>query len=232
MQIGILQCGVAPDSLRAQMGDYPDMFMHLLDGHGFDFRTYHAEGGTLPASIDEADGWLITGARHGVYEPHPWILPLEALIREIYAAGLPLIGICFGHQLIAQALGGKVEKFQGGWSVGAQDYDFEGDTIRLNAWHQDQVITPPEGARTIGSSAFCEHAALLYGDRAYSVQAHPEFRDEFVEGLINTRAKGVVPDALLAEASAQLGAPNDSAVIAQRIAEFFLAAQDASKAAS
>lgn len=221
MKIGILQTGQAPDALRATFGDYPTMFEVLLDGHGFAFETWHVEGMEFPASVQDADGWLITGSRHGVYEDHAFIAPLEQHIRDAFAAGLPVVGICFGHQIMAQALGGKVEKFSGGWAVGAQDYEIEGENLVLNAWHQDQIISPPEGARTIGSNAFCEHAALAYGAQGYSVQAHPEFDDAFIQGLIDTRGRGVVPDALLQKAVAEQGGARNTHRIAQRIAAHF-----------
>ena len=223
MKIGILQTGDAPEALLDQ-GDYPDMFQRLLDGHGFDFATYRVLDMQFPASVHDCDGWLITGSRHGVYEDHPFIAPLEEFIRKAFAAGVPVAGVCFGHQIMAQALGGKVEKFQGGWSTGPTEYDFDGETLRINAWHQDQVVQPPPGARTIATSPFCQYAGLAYGKTGYSVQAHPEFGDDFVEGLIEKRGKGVVPDAVLAEARARLGAPLDNARIADQIADFFRAA--------
>lgn len=92
-----------------------------------------------PPRSHDADGWLITGSRHGAYEDHAFIPPLEGFIRDAYGAAVPMVSICFGHQIIAQALGGKVEKFNGGWSVGAQDYDFGDEKLTLNAWHQDQA---------------------------------------------------------------------------------------------
>ncbi len=105
--------------------------------------------------------------------------------------------------------------------MGPTDYDFGGETLTMNAWHRDQVTALPPGAERVATSAFCENAALVYGDRAFTVQAHPEFSDEFVGGLMETRGKGVVPDALMAEAGARLGAPNSSPAIADRIADFF-----------
>ena len=221
MRIGILQTGLAPEALAPEMGDYPDMFARLLDGHGFTFRTWKVVEGEFPASVHDADGWLITGSRHGVYEDHAWIPPLEQFIRDSFAARVPVVGICFGHQIVAQAMGGKVERHAGGWAVGATDYDFGGETIRLNAWHRDQVVQAPPGAKVIASNDFCTNAALLYDDRALTVQAHPEFRPEFVDGLMKTRGKGLVPDEVMAEAAARLDLPLQDRTIAGRIAAFF-----------
>ena len=221
MLIGILQTGHAPDALRPDHGDYPDLFARLLADRGFDFRTWAVVDGEFPSGAHDADGWLITGSRHGAYEDHPWIAPLEALIREIQAANLPLVGICFGHQIIAQALGGRVEKHPGGWSVGRAEYDWGGRTVALNAWHQDQVTKAPEGARVLASSPFCENAALLYGDRIFTVQAHPEFHNDFLADMIERRGRGLVPDPLLDAAKASVERPTDDALLADRIARFF-----------
>jgi len=221
MKIGILQAGQAPDALKPETGDYPDLFERLLAGRGLEFRTWHVENMEFPDSVHDCDGWLITGSRHGAYEDHPFIRPLEDFVRRAYAERVPLVGICFGHQIIAQALGGKVEKFRGGWSVGPTDYDFGGETLTLNAWHQDQVVEKPKEAEVVASSPFCENAALVYGDRAFTVQAHPEFPDEFIDGLMRTRGKGRVPDELMAQAAARLGRPNSSQAMADRIAAFF-----------
>lgn len=222
MLIGILQTGQSPDVLRAQAGDYPDMFQALLKDHGLSFRTYHVEALEFPETIHACEGWLITGSRHGAYEDHPFIPRLEAFIREAIAAKVPLVGVCFGHQIIAQAMGGTVERFAGGWAVGPQIYDFGGEKITLNAWHRDQVTKLPPGAEVVACNEFCENAALVYGDSAFTVQAHPEFRDAFVEGLMATRGPGLVPDEVMAAAREKLGQPNNSATLAERIAAFFL----------
>ncbi len=221
MKIGILQTGQAPEALRPSLGDYPAMFERLLGGHGLAFHTWHVEAMEFPASVRDADGWLITGSRHGVYEDHDFIAPLEQFIRDALEAGLPVVGICFGHQVMAQALGGKAEKFAGGWAVGAQSYDFEGKELVLNAWHQDQVVVPPEGARTFASNAFCAHAGLAYGKLGISVQPHPEFDDAFIQGLIETRGRGLVPEDQLAQAAAQQGGQRDSDRIAAMIVNHF-----------
>ncbi len=220
MKIGILQTGHSPDTLIGEMGDYDQLFRSLLDGHGFAFDTYAVVDGVFPDGPGDAEGWIITGSRHGVYEEHDWIPPLEALIRAIHARGLPMIGVCFGHQIIAQALGGKVEKFDGGWAVGRTEYRMGDQTVALNAWHQDQVTQRPEGARVLAGNDFCENAILAYGDTVWTVQPHPEFSAAFIDGLIRTRGKGVVPEAQLSQATDRLDAPLDDARIANFMAEF------------
>ena len=223
MLIGILQTGLAPEALAPTMGDYPDMFARLLDGNGFTFKTYKVVEGEFPASVTDCDGWLITGSRHGAYEDHDWIPPLEDFIRASFAARVPMVGICFGHQIIAQAMGGRVERYAAGWAVGATDYDFDGEKITLNAWHRDQVTQLPSNAKVIATNEFCANAALLYEGRALTVQAHPEFRPEFVDGLMKTRGKGLVPDEVMAEAATKLGAPLQDKTMAAQIAAFFKA---------
>ncbi|MBZ0123581.1 MAG: type 1 glutamine amidotransferase [Roseovarius sp.] len=222
MKIGILMTGHAADDIREGHGDYDAMFARLLAGRGFDFVSYDVEGGQLPGSPEACDGWLITGSRHGVYEDHPWIAPLEEFIRAVHAADRPMIGVCFGHQIVAQALGGKVVKYPGGWAVGRSGYRIDGEELALNAWHQDQVVELPPGARVIGSSDFCANAALSIGDTILTIQPHPEFAAPILSDLIRLRGRGVVPDDLLAAAEARLDTPTDADRFADRMAEFFL----------
>ncbi|MEL6640833.1 MAG: type 1 glutamine amidotransferase, partial [Pseudomonadota bacterium] len=183
MHIGILKTGHPPDELRADYGDYGDVFATMLSGQGFTFTGYNVVDMEFPASATACDGWLITGSRHGAYEDHAFIPPLEDLIRKAYAADVPMVGVCFGHQIIAQALGGKVEKFDGGWAVGRQTYVWNGQEVSLNAWHQDQVTVAPEAAKVCASDDFCANAALIYGQKAFTVQAHPEYDSGFMAGL-------------------------------------------------
>lgn len=225
MKIGILVTGHIPEGLQGTHGEYDRMFARFLDGYGFDIQGWFVVDGQFPDGPEDADGWLITGSRHGAYEAHDWIPPLEALIRDIIASGRPLVGICFGHQIIAQALGGRVEKVARGWSVGRKTYDTDGGPLVLDAWHQDQVVDLPEGARVLAQSDFCPYAALAYGDRVLTYQAHPEFPAAYTRDLLEHRGPGIVPDDLLAEAWAASGKPTDSPQVAARIAAFFTRAE-------
>lgn len=222
MKIGILQTGHSPEGLVADFGDYGDMFEALLGGRDFEFQVYSVVDGTFPDSIHDAEGWLITGSRHGAYEDLPWIPPLEEFLRAAYDANVPIVGICFGHQILAQALGGKVEKYKDGWSVGPTDYHLkDGKNVTLSAWHQDQVTVKPAEAEVLASTPFCEYAMLAYGKKALTIQPHPEHTPEFVAGLINKRGRGVVDDTLLDAALDRLDRPVDNSWMAERMAEFF-----------
>jgi GMP synthase (glutamine-hydrolysing) len=221
MKIGILETGHAPDIVLNELGDYDAMFARLLDGHGFEFETYDVVDEDFPNGAHAADGWLITGSKHGAYEDHPWIAPLEQLIREIRAANLPLVGVCFGHQVIAQALGGTVVRHPGGWRVGATTYEIDGRPLTLNAWHRDQVIAAPPGAQVAGRAEGCEIAALRYGPQIFTIQPHPEFDATMMDRLIEHRAPGVVPDALRDRARSLLDTATDADMMAQIIAGIF-----------
>lgn len=226
MKIGILQTGHAPDGLVEKHGDYDTFFVELLAGKDVEFVTYAVVDGCFPENATVADGWLITGSRFGVYEPHSWIAPLEDLVREIYAKRLPMVGICFGHQIIAQALGGRVEKYGEGWSVGAVQYHRHdlGRTQTLLAWHQDQVVELPPEAEVIGSSSFCANAMLRYDDRALTYQPHPEFAPLFFNDLMLKRGE-VLPTNLRCAMATTVDVPLSRTEIADEIAEFFVRPQ-------
>ena len=227
MLIGILQCGHFAQRDGAPLRNYSMLYAEMLAGHGFEFKTWSVVDMEFPASVNDADGWLVSGSKHGTYDDLPFIAPLEDFIRKIYAANVPLVGICFGHQIMAQALGGHSERFHDGWSIGNVDYQFtDGSKLAMNAWHQDQVIAPPPDATTIASTDFCKHAALAYKGRAMSVQPHPEFEPHDVEMLLDIRATGVVPEDRIANSRAKLAKPTDNEQMANRIAAFFKGADN------
>ena len=230
LRLGILQAGRSPDALLDRYPDYNRMFVELLGEGSFEYLHWPVLDGVFPNSIDDADAWLITGSRFGAYEDHDWIPPLEAFIRDVYASGKPMVGICFGHQIIAQALGGKVEKFSGGWSVGRVEYDLDknvfgsqvsssNDYPALMAFHQDQVVELPTDAKNVGSSDFCKHAALLYGNRMLTIQPHPEFDKHFVQGLLETRGE-LLPADVKTRAAAVMELPIAQGQIAEVMRQF------------
>jgi GMP synthase (glutamine-hydrolysing) len=222
MRIGILQTGRVPAELEGRHGQYPVMFARLFDGHGFSFETYMVIDNQFPKSVHDCDGWLITGSAHGAYDDLPWIPRLEEFIREAYREEVPVAGICFGHQVMAQALGGKVEKYSGGWGLGTMRYRMkDGREYSLNALHQDQVVKRPPDAEVICTSDFCENAGLAYKGKAISFQPHPEFDDHFLDELLTLRAGKVISHERAAEGRASLGQGTDSPLVAAEIARFF-----------
>jgi GMP synthase-like glutamine amidotransferase len=223
MKIAILETGRPPGDLASQFGDYASMFRGML-GPEFDAVSFDVQSGELPDEPGEYAAYLITGSPAGVYDPLPWIEPLQGFIRS--AKGSKMVGICFGHQVMAKALGGHVEKSDKGWGAGLHRYE----VVRREAWmdgegeiaapasHQDQVVVQPPNTEVTVESAFTPYAGLAWTDRpAISFQFHPEFSPAFAKALIEKRYDIVPnPDAAIAS----LNAPNDSGRVAGWIRNF------------
>jgi GMP synthase (glutamine-hydrolysing) len=219
--VGILQTGRLGGALAVRYGEYPDMFMELFSPAPFEYKTYAVIDGKLPKHALECDSWVITGSKHGVYEDFDWIKPLETFIRKLIVSGQPTVGICFGHQIMAQAMGGKVEKFQGGWGVGLRDYtDLASDQkVRLMSFHQDQVVFPPQNTQLLLTSGFCPYAGLRYSPTCFSLQPHPEHSAAFMADLINQRRSVQLSAEEADDALTALNEPNDQARYGQWIAD-------------
>jgi len=192
VKLGIIETGRPPRALRPQFGDYPGMFRALLGEDAFDYRTFQTFAGELPGEVEACDAYLVTGSPAGVYEDRPWIGPLLDFLRAARGrAGL--VGICFGHQAMAQAFGGKVEKASRGWVLGLQDYGVAhreawmdaAASFRVAASHQDQVLALPPGARLVADNEFTPYGMLAYPDQwAMSLQLHPEFEAAYARALV------------------------------------------------
>ena len=224
MKLAILETGYPPGDLADRFGSYPAMFAALL-GDGFEIETFDVQAGELP-DPNAHDAVLITGSPAGVYDDYPWIAPLMNFIRA--AGGSRMVGVCFGHQVMAEALGGHVEKSDKGWGAGLHRYSLvHGEPwidspvgIAVPASHQDQVVIQPPETDVVAASDFTPYAGLAWTDRsAISFQFHPEFSPDFAKALIEKRYD-IVPDPDAAIAS--LDAPNDNARVGGWIRRFLL----------
>ena len=222
MKLAILETGVPPGDLATRFGDYPAMFSALL-GEGFEVEAFDVQRGRF-SELGAHEACVITGSPAGVYEPLPWIAQLMDFIRS--AKDRKLVGICFGHQAMAEALGGRVEKSDKGWGAGLHRYSVvtrepwmdEVATIAAPASHHDQVVVQPPNTDVVLRSDFTPFAALSWTDRpAISFQFHPEFSPDFAKALIEQRYDRV-PEPERAIAS--LDAPNDNARVGGWIRNF------------
>ena len=202
IRLGILQTN---HDKSVEVGDaFPDdahRFRDLFDQQEdrFQYRIYMTIGGEVPQDIDEQDAFMITGSPLSVLDDHAFIPDLLDFIRKCDAARKPLLGVCFGHQAVALALGGKVEKSDFGWNVGIEDTRYsatrpwmipEQSELPLYVFHEDQVTQLPDGSDLLGSNAKCEIASFAKGNHIFTTQAHPEFTDPFMRCVLDaTRGK-------------------------------------------
>lgn len=232
MRVTILQAGEVPAPLRDRFGTYPPMFERMFEaaGAGFELETIAiCDGAPFPDPAN-LEAVLITGSSAGVYDDHlSWMEPLRGFIRAAYAARTPMVGICFGHQIMADALGGVVRKSEKGWGLGRHTYRViapppllkdAGPSLSILCSHQDQVISPPPEASVFLASDFTPNAGLHYRNgRALSLQPHPEFEDAYGRALAELR-RGRAPDAVIDAALASFTTPSDSAQTAAYLSNF------------
>ena len=198
MNIGILKADKVRPELVDEFGEYPDMFRKLLLAAepSLTIVTYDAMSGEYPSDIDEVDGYVITGSKMSVYDDFDWIRQLGEFVQQLHKVKKKLVGICFGHQMVAHVLGGRTAKSDKGWGVGihkssfthaAREYGFEGDAYNLVCSHQDQVVTPAPSSVVLASSDFCPYSMLQVEDHILTLQGHPEFTPEFSRSLLELR---------------------------------------------
>lgn len=205
MKIGILKTDAVRPEWVPNFGEYPDMFTALLAkaDPDLEFAVYDVEEGEYPDDIDEVDAYLITGSKSSVYEEKAWIARLMDFVRELHAREKKIVGICFGHQIIAHALGGKTEKSHKGWGVGRHTHSFNhspdwhdgGDAdFDILVSHQDQVVANATGAKVLAGSDFCENAVVQLGDHILTFQGHPEFVSEYSREIMDFRREAIGED--------------------------------------
>ncbi|MBL6952986.1 MAG: gamma-glutamyl-gamma-aminobutyrate hydrolase family protein [Alphaproteobacteria bacterium] len=228
LNIGILEAGSVGVDFTSHFSTYTESFQRFLapGGVGPALRSYRCYLGEFPQAGDACDGWLITGSAASVYDGDDWIAQLEAFTRAA-AEQRPVVGICFGHQLIAQAFGGTVVKAPG-WGVGVHRHDLTArsdwmqppvSSLSLLASHQDQVVTPPPGAVVLGGSDFCPIGIMTVGPNVLSIQNHPEMTREFATDLYQMR-RDRMGDAVVDTALNSLKKATDEADAAAWLLEF------------
>ncbi|WP_370234283.1 MULTISPECIES: glutamine amidotransferase-related protein [Henriciella] len=233
MKLTIIETGMPPEALRSDWPGYPAMFRDLITPHlpGLETETASVVNGDSFPDLDAVQAILITGSAAGVYEHHPWMQPLFNFIQRAAAKSIPQIGVCFGHQAVAKALGGRVEKSEKGWGIGRHVYevcarpdwmgDYAEDSFSLGVSHQDQVLSLPPGATVVGASDFTPFAALDYGAvPAISFQGHPEFSSGFNCALYNVRRGTAFSGDRVDAACKSLDHPVDNGLVGGWMARF------------
>jgi GMP synthase-like glutamine amidotransferase len=201
------------------------------------YEVWHAHGDQLPPEPGGYDGWVLTGSVASVNDGAPWMARLAELVRQLHRRRVPLVGLCFGHQMVAHALGGRVGPSPGGWRIGTAPTHYVAErsvalpwlqpaqgTITLFAAHQEQVLLPPPKAEVIGGDDFAPSAALRIGRHVFTTQYHPELSREFMRALLDEYGALWAP-ALVAQARRQIEQPVDAALFMRWAAQFLEQAQ-------
>jgi len=234
MNIAILLAGHTNKAMRPRFPDYADLFIALFAksplAADFTFTSLAVVDDVFPERIDDYDGYLVTGSAYGVYDDAPFIPKLITLIQDIHAAGMPLAGLCFGHQIIAHALGGHAQKWDGGWGLGVKSIELANlpdwidpaiDSAKLIHVHQDQVVRLPAGGQVIARADHCDIAGYRVGDRVFTLQGHPEFDAAYTGALATLLEERGVDPAVVTAAQETLDTPHDGDRFGHWILTFF-----------
>jgi GMP synthase-like glutamine amidotransferase len=198
MKIGLLECDHIAPQYHLIAKDYSDMFQAFLPT--VTFKLFDVCNGEFPESIDECDGWMCTGSKYSVYDEIDWITKLKSFVRDLYDNQRKFVGVCFGHQLLAEALGGKVRKNEKGWCVGVHEFEVCRQTNWMRPGHlnfnllmmcQDQVFELPKGGSILAQSIDCKIGMMKVGETMMSIQAHPEFSKEYTQALMSDRVERI-----------------------------------------
>lgn len=230
MRVGLLECDHVGGRFVDVAGDYADMFDGLFRAHApeVELVRYDTVAGKLPSDPAECEGYVCTGSRASAYDDEAWIHDLAGFVSAARDAEVPFVGVCFGHQMLAHALGGQVERAPTGWGVGIHAVDVLEHagwmepglpTVALQFMHQDQVTALPEGGVLLGRSDHCPVAMFRVGDTMLGLQAHPEFGAAYVDALMAEREERIGADKVEA-ARRTLSSRTDEGTATKWIARF------------
>ena len=189
-RLAILKAGDPPRALTAY-GTYPDMFRKLLGEDRYDYIVFDAERGDLPSHFGQCPAYLITGSASDAHGTSPWVSALKQFLNAAKGKAA-LVGVCFGHQVMAEAFGGRVAKSPNGWGLGSHSYDIvrpqpwsgQQTRITLPASHQDQVVELPPASEVVAANSFSPFGFIAYQDQRHFAQLHPEFEADFAIALV------------------------------------------------
>ncbi len=227
VRAGLIQCGDVHRDVAPLYGDYPALFDSLLGPHGVELSTFDVRVGP-PPPVDACEAWVISGSADSAYDPLGWIPPVETFLRELVSSAVPVVAVCFGHQLLARAMGGRVERASS-WGAGAHSYRvmapiagselIVGQEVRLVASHQDQVTVLPDGATLVLSTDHCPNAGYTLGSAALAIQPHPELTTD-LSGELTRRRRDRMGHDVSDAALASLDQPIDQNLMAGAMAAF------------
>ena len=229
-RLGLLICDEHDPAFVERVGTYAQDFKNMLESvvpGDWEYKVWHCPQHELPVSAEDCDAWIVSGSKAAAYDKDTWIESLKQFIRQLDQAEAMVVGICFGHQVIHSALGGQVEKYYDGWGLGPYPVTLNddigaitaGETIRVLAMHQDQVLNMADGFATIGSGDFCTNAITRKGNNILTIQAHPEFTDDLFTSIC-PRIREKAGDERIDSALAELGKADDRMTVRKQVADF------------
>ena len=230
MRLGLLLCDHVRPGFRTVAGDYPDFFTRFFaDRPEVELVTFDLTAGEWPLDLDECDAWITTGSRHSVYDDLPWILRMADLVRRLDRERRKLVGVCFGAQMIAHALGGEVARAPEGWQVGIKETRVKAarpwmapaaGTFRILHMNGDQILTPPERLRVLGFSDGVPVSVIAVGDHFIGFQGHPEFEPAYSAVLMEARRGILIPEEVVDSGLSSLALQADTRLLSEWITRF------------